>query len=214
MAIRERILGGLSSQLGRPTGLVGRVVGRALNRGNSSVIRAAVDAAEAGNGATIAEIGFGGGAGLALLLDQVGPSGVVHGIEISQTMLADARRRFENQVKNGSLLLQEASMQRLPLPDRSVDAVVSTNTIYFVDDLGAGMSELARVLRPGGRLALGVGDPAAMAKMPVTRHGFVLRPISEIIESLRLAEFTLIEDRRVGDDPESFHVLTCERAST
>jgi ubiquinone/menaquinone biosynthesis C-methylase UbiE len=140
MAIRERILAGLSTQLGRPTGLVRPVVGRALNRGNSSVIRAAVDAAEAGSGAIIAEIGFGGGAGLALLLDQVGPSGVVYGIEISETMLAGARRRFENQVKNGSLLLHEASMQRLPLPDRSVDAVVSTNTIYFVNDLGAGMS--------------------------------------------------------------------------
>ena len=67
------------------------------------------------------------------------------------------------------------------------------------------------MLRPGGRLALGVGDPTAMAKMPFTKHGFVLRPISEIIESLRLAGFTLIEDRRLGDGPDAFHVLACER---
>jgi len=68
------------------------------------------------------------------------------------------------------------------------------------------------VLRPGGRLALGVGDPTAMAKMPFTKHGFMLRPVSEVIESLRLAGFTLIEDRRVGDGPDAFHVLACERA--
>jgi arsenite methyltransferase len=160
----------------------------------------------------VAEIGFGGGAGLALLLDQVGPAGVVHGIEISPTMLAAARRRFDNHVKKGSLHLHEAAMRLLPLPDGSVDAAMSTNTIYFVEDLGAAMSELARVLRPGGRLALGVGDPAAMAKMPFTKHGFVLRPVSEIIESLRLAGFTLVEDRRVGDGPDAFHVLACERA--
>ena len=212
MAIRERALAGLSRQLGRPTGLVGRVVGRALNRGNRSVIRDAVHATEARKGGTVADIGFGGGAGLALLLDQVGSAGVVHGIEISSTMLAAARRRFANHVKKGGLQLHEATMQLLPLPDDSVDAALSTNTIYFVDDLGAAVSELARVLRPGGRLALGVGDPAAMATMPFTKHGFVLRPVSEIIESLRLAGFTLIEDRRVGDGPDAFHVLACERA--
>jgi SAM-dependent methyltransferase len=213
MAIRERVLVGLARQLGRPAGPAGRVIGRLLNRGNRAVIRAAVDAVDASKGCTAADIGFGGGAGLALLLDRVGPTGLVHGIEISQTMLTAARRRFENQVRNESLHLHEATMQLLPLSDASVDAVVSTNTIYFVDDLGASLSELARVLRPGGRLALGVGDPAAMTKMPFTKHGFTLRPIGELVESLRLAGFTLIEDRRVGDGPEAFHVLTCERAS-
>ena len=165
------------------------------------------------SGGTAAEIGFGGGAGLALLLDQVGPTGVVHGVEISQTMLAQARHRFKEQLEDKSLHLHEATMQRLPLPDASVDAVVSTNTIYFVDDLIASMAELARVLRPGGRLALGVGDPAAMAKMPFTKHGFTLRPISDVIESLRLAGFAAIEDRRVGDGADAFHVLACERPS-
>ena len=213
MTIRERALVSVSRQLGRPTGLVGRVVGRALNRGNRSAIVAAVDAAEASDGCTVAEIGFGGGAGLALLLDRVGPTGVVHGIEISQTMLAGARRRFAKQIDEKRLQLHEATMQLLPLPDGSVDAVVSTNTIYFVDDLSAAMAELARVLRPGGRLGLGVADPAAMEKMPFTKHGFTVRPISEVVESLRQAGLTLVEDRRVGDGPDAFHVLACERAS-
>lgn len=211
MAIRERVLAGLSRQLGRPTGLVGRVVGRALNRGNRSVILAAVEAVGARTGCTVAEIGFGGGAGLGLLLEQVGPAGVVHGIEISPTMLAAARRRFGKQVTEGSLQLHEAGMQQLPLPDSSLDAALSTNTIYFVDDLGVALSELARVLRAGGRLALGVGDPAAMVRMPFTKHGFVLRPITEVTESLRSTGFTVVEDRRVGNSPDAFHVLTCER---
>jgi arsenite methyltransferase len=213
MAIPERVLVNLSRQLGRPAGPVGRVIGRLLNRGNRSAILAAVHAAEASNGDTAAEIGFGGGAGLALLLNRVGPSGVVHGVEISQTMLAQARRRFKKQLEEKSLRLHEATMQLLPLEDTSVDSVVSTNTIYFVGDLNASMSELARVLRPGGRLALGVGDPAAMAKVPFTKHGFILRPIGEVVDSLRLAGFAAIEDRRVGDGPDAFHVLACERPS-
>lgn len=108
MAIRERVLAGMSRQLGRPTGLVGRLVGRLLNRGNRGFILAAVDAAEPSKGATVAEIGFGGGAGLALLLDRVGPTGVVHGIEISETMLAGARRRFKKPVAEQILQLHEA----------------------------------------------------------------------------------------------------------
>lgn len=67
------------------------------------------------------------------------------------------------------------------------------------------------MLRPHGRLALDLGDPAAMAKMPSTKTGFVLRPVDAVIESLRLAGFTLVDDRRVGDGPEAFHVLVCER---
>lgn len=50
-----------------------------------------------------------------------------------------------------------------------------------------------------------------MAKMPSTKTGFVLRPVDAVIESLRLAGFTLVDDRRVGDGPEAFHVLVCER---
>lgn len=212
MAIRERVLAGVSKQLGRPTGLVGRLVGRALNRGNRPVILAAVDAAETSDGCTVADVGFGGGAGLALLLDRVGPTCVVHGIEISPTMLAGAQRRFAKPIAEKRVHLHEATMAQLPLPNSSVDAVVSTNTIYFVADLDAALSELARVLRPKGRLALGVGDPAAMAKMPFTKHGFTIRPISDVVESLRRAGFTLVEDRRVGDGPDAFHVLACERA--
>jgi hypothetical protein len=167
-----------------PAGLVGRVIGRLLNRGNRSVILAAVNAAEASNGGTVAEIGFGGGAGLALLLEQVGPTGVVHGIEISQTILAGARRRFAKQVKKKQLQLHHATMQLLPFTDGSVDAVVSTNTIYFVDSHGPNAIHQTRVRTSADGRGL---------------------------ESLRLAGLTLIEDRRVGDGAEAFHVLACER---
>ena len=211
MAIRDRVLAGMSRQLGKPSGPFGRLVGRLLNRGNRAVIQAAVDAANPAAGDTVADIGFGGGAGLALLLDRVRPTGVVHGVEISQTMLAETRRRYKNEINRQTLQLHETTMQSLPLQDGSVRAVVSTNTIYFMPELGAPFAEVARVLQPGGRLALGVGDPAAMAKMPFTKTGFILRPITEIVESLRVAGLALVEDRRVGDGAEAFHVLVCER---
>jgi arsenite methyltransferase len=84
-----------------------------------------------------------------------------------------------------------------------------TNTVYFIDDLAPAFAELARVLRPSGRAVLGVGDPAAMTRMPVTRHRR-LRPVFEITDGLTGAGLTLVEDRRVGDGPDAFHLLVCE----
>src|SRR5262249_21324864 len=155
-------------QLRRPTGMAGLLVARMLNRGNRSTIAGAVAAVEAGKGETVADVGFGGGAGLELLLRRVGDGGTVHRVDVSTTMLERGRRKSHGPIAAGNLVLHHAGMGSLPLPDASVDAIITTNTVYFVDDLAGALTELARVLRPSGRLVLGVGDPAAMAKMPVT----------------------------------------------
>ena len=49
-----------------------------------------------------------------------------------------------------------------------------------------------------------------MSKMPFTRHGFRLRPISELVSAIREAGFERVDDRRVGDGPGAFHLLVCE----
>jgi SAM-dependent methyltransferase len=208
MPLVERALAGLAGQLGQPTGFAGRIVGRLLNRGNRSLVVAAVAATDCGPAAQVADIGFGGGVGLRLLLDRDGT--VVHGVEMSETMLAEAKRRFSGDIDRGRLHLYSARMESLPLDDSALDAIISTNTIYFVPDLPAALRELARVLRPGGRLVLGVGDPKQMAKMPFTRHGFRLRPIDDLMPIIREAGFPQIEDRRVGKGEGAFHLLVCD----
>ena len=207
MGLRDRALSGLARQLGRPSGLVGRGIARGLNRGNRTIIETAIDAARVGGDSIAADVGFGGGVSLTLLLERTAPNGVVHGIEMAPTMLARARRRFAGPLADGRLQLHEATMQALPLADDSVDAVISVNTIYFVPDLDAAMAELVRVTKPGGRIALGIGDPEAMAKMPFTSHGFTLRPVDEVVGHLTAAGAAFVEDRRVGDNPLSPHVL-------
>jgi SAM-dependent methyltransferase len=207
MPIFDPVLAAVARQLGHPSGPVGRVTGRLLNRGNRGLITAAVDAAQVEPGATAVDVGFGGGAGLSLLLDRVGPDGVVYGAEISATMLARARRIFAADCASGRLRLHEASLARLPLPDATADVIVSTNTIYFVDDLEAAFRELARALRPGGVLVLGIGDPGAMAEMPFTKHGFQLRSIVQIRAALAAAGFAHTNDRRLSDDETSPHVV-------
>jgi hypothetical protein len=71
----------IAKQLGHPRGVGGRVVGLALNRGNRGFVSAAVQALHADDDAVVADVGFGGGVGLKLLLDSVSRSGRVHGVK-------------------------------------------------------------------------------------------------------------------------------------
>ena len=196
-SLRERLLSAVAGQLGRPHGILSPFVARALNRGNEKAIVAAVDAAQAPRGGVVADIGFGGGVGLQLLLDRVGDDGVVHGIEIADDMLSRAKAKFGSDRR---LRLARGSLTDLPLDDGSLDALITVNTVYFVSDLDAACAELARVLRPGGRAVIGIGDPAVMAKLPFTRHGFAIRPVGEIAAALQNSGLQ-VEQRRIEDKP-------------
>lgn len=209
MWMRDRALAGVASQLGHPAGVAGRVIARVLNRENRSVVENATEASAAGEGDDVADIGFGGGVGLQLLLDRVGSTGSVHGAEVSRTMLSGARRRYRRDLRTGRLLLYEAGMTDLPLADASLDALISTNTVYFIDELEPAFAELARVLRPGARAVLGVGDPVAMARMPYTQDGFRLRSVAEIDEALKSGGLAPLQDRRLGDGDTAYHLLVC-----
>lgn len=198
--LRQRMLSTVAGQLGRPHGLLSPLVARALNRGNGRAIAAAVDASGVGPGGTAADIGFGGGIGLRLLLDRVGDGGCVHGIEVSDDMLRRARSRFRRDVGSGRLLLAPGSLTDIPLDDGSVDGVITVNTVYFLTELQAACAELARVVRPGGRIVIGVGDPDVMAHMPFTSHGFTIRPVPEITGVLEDSGFQ-VEQRRIDEKP-------------
>lgn len=207
---KEKSMTILAGQLARPHGPLGLLVARTLNRGNARAIGAAVDAAGAGPGAVVADVGFGGGIGLRMLLDRVGPAGRVHGVEIAAGMLRRARMTFAREIRAGRLWLAQGSLTALPFDDAALDAVVTVNTVYFIDDLDTACAELARVLRPGGRAVIGIADPDAMRHAPFTRHGFTLRPVEQIRAALAGAGLT-VEHRRVDDRPLPRHVLVGTR---
>ncbi|WP_194816653.1 class I SAM-dependent methyltransferase [Nocardia sp. XZ_19_385] len=199
--VRAKVLSTLAGQLGNPHGVLGKGVAFILNRGNRGLIEAAAGAA---TGATVADIGFGGGVGLELLLARDGTT--VHGVEISPDMLARARSSFAREIGAGRLRLSEGSMTALPFDDDSLDAAITVNTIYFVPDLDAACAELARAVRPGGKLVIGIGDPEAMTKMPFTAYGFTLRPVAEVSAALERAGCA-VEHRQLPGRPIPTHLL-------
>ena len=198
---------GLARQLGHPQGLRGRLVVRMLNRANKVAMTEAVAALAPRPGATVADVGFGGGLGLDLLLDAVGPSGHVVGIDRSRTAIARATRVRRHQLNDGRLTLHDASILELPLSDGALDGTITINTIYFIEELDRALAEVARVTAPSGRVVIGLGDPDAMAQERVVQHGFRLRPVAEVIEMATGAGFTLDEHRRTAAGADAMHLL-------
>lgn len=169
-------------------------------------MRAAVQALQPDAVEMVADVGFGGGVGLKLLLEGIGPSGRIHGVEVSETMLSNAARRYRHAIAAGRLALHNGSLTQLPFADGELDGVLTVNTIYFVDKLDRAFTELARVVGSSGRIVVGVADPDTMKKMPFTGTGFHLRPVSEVIETLRGAGLA-VEQRRISQADGAPHLL-------
>jgi len=117
----------------------------------------------------VLDAGCGTGRALPPLRAAVGPSGRVIGIDLTEEMIAEAARRGRGD--QGLLLIGDVA--RLPLATASLDGVLAAGLLTHLDDPADGLAELARVTRPGGRLALfhPVGREAL-----ARRQGRVLTP--------------------------------------
>ena len=195
----------LSPHFAHPRGLVGRVVGWMMNRGNRNMNAFTVTALALAPSDHVLDIGFGGGLNLRPLAASV-PSGRVIGVEPSETMLAAARSGFADLVEGGRLRLEAGTVEHLPLEDASVDAVCSANTIYFWKDPEAGAREIRRVLRSDGRVAITFLSGERMEANGFPRDVFRFWSPDEVVELFAKAGFADVRIAR-GPDP-SAHWLS------
>jgi arsenite methyltransferase len=181
----------LAAQLGRPSGAFGRVVAAMLNRGNRATNARAIELLDVGPSHRALDVGFGGGVGLAALLD-AGPASVA-GVDHSEDAVRAARKRF------AQAHLQTASVESLPFEDASFDRVLSAHTIYFWPDAEAGARELFRVTAPGGRAVLAFMRGEEMRRQKVHEHGFAFFEAADVAALLTGAGFVPV--RVEGDGP-------------
>ena len=178
----------IARQSGRPSGLLGRLIGYIMSYETASANEAAITQLDPRATDRVLEIGFGHGRTIERLAAAV-PGGFVAGLDVSDDMLQMATRRCRSLIAAGRVRLTLGDSAAISYPTGSFDKVLAVHTIYFWSQPLADLQEVRRVLRPGATFVIGFrpkGDPGT-AEFPASVYTFYTP--DEVISLLRHAGF-------------------------
>ena len=212
MDIKQRMLGrimqwwgprGGLAQFHQPTGAVGHVVGWIMGRRSSNVARNrwAVQLLDVQSADRVIELGCGPGVAIAALAARAS-QGLVVGVDHSQVMVRQARRRNRVAIRAGRVRLIHAPVQSLSISDGPFNAALAVNTVGMWPDPASRLRELARLLRPGGRIAL-VSQPRCSGATAATSAAAA----SKLADLLTEAGFEHLRTEMLDLDPPAACVL-------
>lgn len=156
--IRLKVIDWFARNLREPKGIGGHFIRMILeNSSNASLENEIVDHLNLQPDHKVLEVGFGPGVGLNAALKKLQHgSGKVYGIDISEQMVEHAKKQFKNEIERQKVEIHLGSVMELPYTDNLFDSVFHTNCYYFWPSLDQGISELKRVMKPGGLMLTGL----------------------------------------------------------
>jgi SAM-dependent methyltransferase len=140
-------------QCRRPEGLLGRLVGRAMNTGHARIRRWGLRYVSAKSYAAVLDVGCGGG-GTLRDMAALFPGARLFGIDYSRDMVLLAKKLNKEFMAKGRMEIAHGSVSSLPFSDNTFDLVTAFEAYYFWPELSHDLLEIKRVLRPGGTLLL------------------------------------------------------------
>lgn len=178
----------IAEQARHAHGPLGRLIAFIMARETWSQNQRAIAALGISNGENVIDIGCGHGRSLPALSDLT-PDGLVVGVDPSELMVEIAAFRTKTLIKECRADVAKASIEDLPFVAASFDKALCVHVIYFWPDLHEAFTEIARVLKPGGLLALlfMADDCAVTAGFPADIYCF--RSVEEVASALARTGF-------------------------
>jgi len=171
----------IALQLGRPSGILGQIVGIVLYRANRVVNDWVISQLNIQPDDHVLEIGFGPGQSIQQLAQLV-PRGFVAGLDHSELMVRQARRLNRASIKSGRVELEQDVIPPIPFDTAAFNKALAINVFYFWPEPSASLRELWRILKPGGVLALYLATPESMKN--ISDSGVFRLYLPEQVETL------------------------------
>lgn len=171
-------------QFGFPTGFGGKIATFIMNRLNGKSYEAAIS--KAPKSGKILDIGFGNGYLIKKLAKKT--AATIHGIDISIDMLSAATKRNKRAVKSGKVVLTKGSVDNIPI-DTQFDFIYTVNTVYFWEDLMAGLIAIKDKLKDGGTFINVLYTNEFLNKISHTQYGYAKYETKELIKATVKAGF-------------------------
>ena len=186
----KRLMG---NQAANPSGIFGRFMGRMMTKSNMASNKWVVSLMDIKPDDTVLEIGFGPGTALQEILELT-PKGRVAGIDISKLMVDQATQLNQKAVSEGRLDLRQGEAASMPWDANFFDKVLAVNVIYLWPNLPPVFTEIIRVLKPSGMVALYLApvemmDSLGFSKLPA----FTIHTQEDVMNACRNAGFSKVE---------------------
>jgi SAM-dependent methyltransferase len=198
-----------SRQSGLPTGLVGRIIGRAMVGATADSNDRALAKLDLTQPRTVLDVGFGQGRTAANLLRD---GHRVIGVDASPTMVKQATARNRAACRDGRATLRPGNGITIPFPDQSADAAITAHTIYFMPDPAATITDIARVLRPGGSLVIACRTSDTPAPAWIDPDVYRIPTAARITAMLHAAGFGHLEHEPGDTSNHDIHLFVARLA--
>lgn len=163
----------MASQLRLPSGVLAKLTGTSMNKANFQLYQLTLENLQLQDGDRVLEIGFGNGEFFPML-NSLAKNLRIAGLDHSQEMVSEAKKRNKDLYKTGLLELAVGSSDSMSFSNESFDKVFCINVIYFWENPQAHLAEIYRVLKPGGIFCIGFRPKENLEKFSFSQFGFKL----------------------------------------